>query len=500
MMLKSNAFDILIRLALLLLLHVSSVVTTTVVNRRINMKLAEHGGGDESPIASSDPDNSALRLKDRMLTMGKRLLAETAATSTPLRPKKLTRKEKRALVEEHRRAAQFRPSAVLPKTKKPVDGKCPSGYIIMGEDSKTGTPRIDDRIPGAYRCKRADKAIYNIAGKYQRKSSMDPEGTQAAKDATNSESPSRNFQSVREMKRAMRKNARIRKKVTQVKAISRATMATRWLARHSPPPPSSPPPSPPPPSPPPSPPAPPPPSPPPPSPPPPAPSSSPPPPPPPPPPSMCVVASDNFDSGITNFSALTPCAGYGCPSASGGNLHLPADWNNLFPLPTLKTYDKHTEHYKLSFRVVDRGALGFIQIEEMGQLTLRVPLAAEGNPQFVAAKLIQPDNSTVFDLVESPGLFTAVSSGAMIDLTWSMSTGDVAVYVNGVLEFAHTFGRMLYHDPYWNSGRTGGATIISFKHNCDRYCPSGRSDSDPPNRRINAIIDDLTLFSSSCGT
>ena len=122
MMLKSNAFDILIRLALLLLLHVSSVVTTTVVNRRINMKLAEHGG--ESPSAN-DP---ALRLKERILTVDKKLGAASAATSSLLRPTKLTRKETRALVEEHRRAAQLHPSAILPPTtKKPVNGKCPPG-------------------------------------------------------------------------------------------------------------------------------------------------------------------------------------------------------------------------------------------------------------------------------------------------------------------------------------------------------------------------------------
>eukprot|EP00240_Pyramimonas_obovata_P010738 CAMPEP_0118927670 /NCGR_PEP_ID=MMETSP1169-20130426/5096_1 /TAXON_ID=36882 /ORGANISM="Pyramimonas obovata, Strain CCMP722" /LENGTH=144 /DNA_ID=CAMNT_0006869483 /DNA_START=213 /DNA_END=644 /DNA_ORIENTATION=+ len=144
------------------------------------MKLAEHGGGGETPSEYDDP---ALRLKERILTVDKKLGAASAATSSLLRPTKLTRKETRALVEEHRRAAQVHPSAILPPTtKKPVNGKCPPGYIIMGEDSRTGTPRIDDRIPGAYRCKRADKAIFNIATKYQKKSSMDPEGTQAAKD------------------------------------------------------------------------------------------------------------------------------------------------------------------------------------------------------------------------------------------------------------------------------------------------------------------------------
>jgi hypothetical protein len=43
----------------------------------------------------------------------------------------LSEKEANKLVEEKRRAGQFRPFAVFPKSKTPVNGKCPYGYAIF---------------------------------------------------------------------------------------------------------------------------------------------------------------------------------------------------------------------------------------------------------------------------------------------------------------------------------------------------------------------------------
>jgi len=97
------------------------------------------------------------------------------------------------LIEEKRRAGQHNPSAIdhdkwelldgdMPNGIRPsASGRCPYGYHIMGQDSESGTPRITDR--SRYWCKRTDK-IHTIPEGYQNQDSMDPEGTQKAKEVT----------------------------------------------------------------------------------------------------------------------------------------------------------------------------------------------------------------------------------------------------------------------------------------------------------------------------
>jgi len=100
--------------------------------------------------------------------------------------------EATALRLAKRRSGQHNPSAIdhdkwevedsdYPNGIKPVGGRCPYGYHIMGEDSESNTPRITDR--NRYWCKRTDK-IHTIPEGYQNQDSMDPEGTQTAKEVT----------------------------------------------------------------------------------------------------------------------------------------------------------------------------------------------------------------------------------------------------------------------------------------------------------------------------
>lgn len=105
----------------------------------------------------------------------------------------LTTDEATALKLEKRRSSQHHPSAIdhdqwsetdedMPNGIRPsASGRCPYGYHIMGEDSESGTPRITDR--SRYWCKRTDK-IHTIPEGYQNQDSMDPEGTQVAKEVT----------------------------------------------------------------------------------------------------------------------------------------------------------------------------------------------------------------------------------------------------------------------------------------------------------------------------
>jgi len=106
---------------------------------------------------------------------------------------KLSSDEATALRLEKRRTGQHNPSAIdhdkwehtdsdHPNGIKPsASGRCPYGYHIMGEDSESSTPRITDR--DRYWCKRTDK-IHTIPEGYQNQDSMDPEGTQVAKEVT----------------------------------------------------------------------------------------------------------------------------------------------------------------------------------------------------------------------------------------------------------------------------------------------------------------------------
>jgi len=131
----------------------------------------------------------------------------------------LSKKEAAALVESSRRASQHHPSAIVHDHLKPSkDGKCPYGYVIMGEDSKTGTPRIKDRK--GYWCERSDK-IHTIF-EYQKMHSMDPEGTQKAKDVTDNENPHKEFNSVKSKNVAEEDDSNARAEADKVAAIGDA--------------------------------------------------------------------------------------------------------------------------------------------------------------------------------------------------------------------------------------------------------------------------------------
>jgi len=132
---------------------------------------------------------------------------------------KLSKKEAAELVESTRRTSQHHPSAIVHDHLKPTkDGKCPYGYVIMGEDSKTGTPRIKDR--NGYWCERSDK-IHTIF-EYQKMHSMDPEGTQKAKDVTDNENPDLDFNSVKSKTVAEEDDSNARSEADKVAAIGEA--------------------------------------------------------------------------------------------------------------------------------------------------------------------------------------------------------------------------------------------------------------------------------------